>query len=415
MAGTPRKASAVFIYVTIALDAIGFGIVVPVVPDLVMRVGHIPASDASFWVGALLAAFSAMQFVAAPVLGGVSDRFGRRPVLLFSLAALGLAALLTAFVPSLFWLLALRMAAGATSGNISAAMAYIADVTPPAERAGRYGSVGALFGLGFVLGPALGGALGGIDVRLPFVFSAGLAAANVMYGVLLLPESLPREQRVAFDWRRANPIGALSAVFVDTPRLRLGAAWCCIWFALGAQQSSFILANELRFHWNTVQNGLALALAGVSSALVQGLLVRRAVARWGMERTATVALGLSVLGYVCYAYAVTPAILFGGVLILALGSMSNPAVRSMLSVAVGPHRQGEVQGALASLQGLMAIAAPLTMGGLFARTTRPSAAVHFAGAPFALAAIVCGAGALVVWRLQLPRPAVEPAPLPGAS
>ncbi len=391
---------AFFILITIALDALGFGIVIPVEPGLVMQVGHVPASDASFWLGAILTAYSAMQFLAAPVLGALSDCYGRRPVLLASLAALGVGSALTTIAPSLFWLFMVRMFTGATSGNTAAAAAYLADVTPPGQRAQRYGWVGAMYGLGFVLGPAFGGVLGEYGVRVPFLASASLAACNVAYGLLILPESLPPERCRAFDWRRANPVGTWATIFTSGPARRLGFAWCCLWFALGAQQTSFILANQMRFHWNTMQNGLVLAAAGLASAATQGLLERRSEARIGLRRTALAGLALSTLGYLFYAFAFSKWIMFPGVLILALGALANPAVQSMLSTSAGAKYQGEVQGALSSLEGLMAVAAPVAMGGLFEFCTRGHSALHFPGAPFLLAAIVCGAGGIVLFTAR---------------
>ncbi len=385
-----HRASTSFIFVTVGLDALGAGVVVPVLPDLVMRVGHVAAGAASFWLGAILTAYSLMQFVAAPVLGGLSDRFGRRPVLLVSLAALAASMLLMAQARSLLALLLIRLFAGAMSGNTAAATAYIADVTPPAQRARGFGMVGALYGLGFVLGPALGGVLGAAGPRLPFYASAVLVAANVVYGWLVLPESLPPQRRRSFSWRRANPFGSLGMVFSTPATLRLGAAWCCVWFAIGAQQSSFILANEMRFHWNTMQNGLVLALAGIASAVTQALLVGTAVARFGPLRTARLGMACLTLGYLGYAFASTRWIMFPAVLVLALGALCNPAVQSMLSTAAGPRRQGEVQGGLEALQGLMAASGPLLMGWLFEQATRGTA--HFVGAPFLLAAAICVAG-----------------------
>ena len=382
--------------VTVALDALAFGVVIPVEPGLVMRLGHISAGDASFWLGAILTTFSTAQFAAAPVLGGLSDRFGRRPVLLASLAAQGLAALASAFAPNLFWFFLIRAAAGAGSGNTAAASAYLADISTPEQRARRFGWVGAMFGLGFVLGPAAGGLLGGVSVRLPFLVSAGLAGCNVLYGLAALPESLPADRRRPFRWGGANPFGALRGAFAGGGAWRLGFAWCCLWFALGAQQSSFILANQMRFHWNTRDNGLVLALAGIASAITQGLLVGRAQSRLGRRRTALAGLGCSALGYFFYAFAASRWIMFPGVLILALGALGNPSLQAIFSARAGSRRQGETQGALACLQGLMAIIAPLATGALFTVATRPGAALHFPGAPFLLAAIVCTAGGFVL-------------------
>ncbi len=402
---SPHRASAIFIFVTIGLDALGAGVVVPVLPGLVMRAGHIAAAAASFWMGAILTAYSMMQFAAAPVLGGLSDRFGRRPVLLVSLVALAISMVLMAQARSLLALLLIRLFAGAVSGNTAAATAYIADVTPPAQRAAGFGMVGALYGLGFVLGPALGGVLGAAGPRLPFYVSAALAAANAAYGFLVLPESLPPQRRRGFSWRRANPFGTFGVVFANAATLRLGVAWCCVWFAIGAQQSSFILANEMRFHWNTMQNGLVLALAGIASAGTQSLLVGRTVAWLGPAGTALLGMACLTLGYLGYAFAFTRWIMFPAVLILALGALCNPAVQSMLSTAAGPQRQGEVQGGLEALQGLMAGCGPLLMGWLFEQATRHAA--HFIGAPFLLAAAICMVGFFALWsgRLALNRPA----------
>jgi DHA1 family tetracycline resistance protein-like MFS transporter len=387
--------------VIIALDAIAFGIVIPVQPDLVMRLGHIPPAGASLWLGALLTAFSAMQFFAAPVLGNLSDRFGRRPVLLLCLAGLGLASLATVFIQTLAGFFIIRILAGLCTGDVPAAIAYIADVTPPEDRAKRFGLVGAMFGVGFILGPAIGGILGSVWLRLPFLASAALALINVVYGFFFLAESLPPDRRRPFNWRSANPFGAIRTVFIDGTTRRLGIAWCCFWFALAAQQSSFILANEMRFHWNTYQNGLAIALAGLCSALTQSLLVGRAVQRFGLKRTAVLGFAFNTAGYACYAMAGSVWILFPGILILALGSLGNPAIRSMLSASVDATRQGEVQGALSGLQALMQIAAPLTMGSLFAAATLPGASLHFPGAPFLLAGLITLASVLVLASIHI--------------
>ena len=393
-------ASAPFILGVIALDALSFGIVIPVLPNLVAEVAHATPSTASFYVGALFAVFSLMQFLFAPVLGGLSDRFGRRPVLLTSLAALGLNSLFWVWVDSLPWLFAMRVFAGLFSANISTASAYIADVTPPAQRARYFGLLGAMFGLGFVLGPVLGGVLGEIWIRLPFLVAASLIGCNVLYGIVVLPESLPPERRRAFDWRRANPFGSLLSIGLQPATLRLAFAWCCTWFALGAQQTSFILSNQMRFGWNTLDNGLALAVGGVAQVLVQGVLVGRVIARLGQRRTAMAGYGFSVAGYAIYSLASLPWIMLAGIPVLALGALAGPPVQAMLSVTAGPQRQGEIQGALSSLQGLMLVVGPLVMGTLFAQATRPRHALHFPGAPFLLASLICLSAALVLASLR---------------
>lgn len=408
-----RSASIGFILATVALDALSFAVVIPVVPDMVMRIGHLQHAAASLWVGAIFSVFAFMQFLCAPVLGGLSDRFGRRPVLLGSLAALGVNALLWTVVPGLWWLLALRVVAGGLAGNASAAMAYIGDVTPPDGRARAFGLVGAMFGLGFVAGPALGGWLGSVWIRLPFLVAAGLIAINVLYGWLLLPESLPLERRRAFSWRRANPLATLSLFAASGTMRRLGLAWSCGWLALGAQQSSFILANQMRFGWGIGVNGLVLAFGGISQALVQGVLIGRISKRFGPRRTALAGYGFAIAGYLAYGFAFRAWVMGPAIVVLAFGALSNPAIQSMLSAAAGPSRQGEVQGGLSSLQGLSMVIGPILMGTTFELTTWPGAALHFAGAPFVLAALVCVGGLVAILSLPDPeriRAAAEPAP-----
>lgn len=253
-----------------------------------------------------------------------------------------------------------------------------------------------MFGFGFVLGPILGGVLGQIWLRLPFLVSAVLIGCNVLYGVFVLPESLPPERRRRFDWRRANPLSSLLAIGGNPAMLRLAFAWCCTWFAIGAQQTSFILSNQMRFGWNTLDNGLAFALGGLTQVLVQAVLVRRVIARVGLRGTALTGYGLSVVGYLIYAFAASPLVMLAGIPVLAFGALAGPPVQSLLSAMAGPTRQGEIQGALSSLQGLTLVAGPLVMGSLFAFATRPHHALHFPGAPFLLAALVCLCAILVL-------------------
>ncbi len=382
--GTGRPRARVgFVLATLGIDALGFGIVVPIVPNLVVQLSHLPPSAASFWVGALLSAFSVMQFFCAPLLGALSDRFGRRPVLLLSLSGVCFNYLMLAWAPSLAWLFVGRLIAGATAANVSAATAYIADVTPPQQRAQRFGLVGAMFGLGFVLGPALGGVLGGYGLRLPFLAAAALAGLNVLYGLFVLPESLPLERRRAFAWRRANPIGTLSVIAADSVFMRLAFAWCCAWFAIGSLQSSFVLANTLRLGWGPRENGLAFAALGVGSALTQGLVVRRLVPRLGERRAAMLGYASAACAYLLFAFAYEGWILYAAIAVQALGAIAGPAVQAMVSARAGSDRQGEVQGALASLQGLTAIVSPLAGGwlfGVFAPRGLP-------GAPFLLSVL----------------------------
>jgi DHA1 family tetracycline resistance protein-like MFS transporter len=343
-----------------------------------------------------------MQFVCAPVLGALSDRFGRRPVLLLSLSGICANYLLLAWAPSLMWLFLGRLIAGATAANAATANAYIADVTPPAKRAAQFGLVGAMFGLGFVLGPALGGLLGSYGLRLPFLVAAGLAGLNMLYGLLVLPESLPPERRRPIDWSRANALGSVRVVLADRTISRLAIAWCCSWFALGALPSSFVLANELRFGWDTRHNGMALALSGLGSAVVQGLLVRRINPALGERRAAMAGALLTASAYLCMSFAPVGGVVLVGIVLQAMGAIGNPAVQSMVSASASADRQGETQGALSSLQGLTAIIAPLFAAWLFSNFTHPDAIVMFPGAPFLASAIACCVGFWAVAGLRQP-------------
>lgn len=403
MTPTPaRSASVRFILITLVIDALGFGLVVPIVPSLVLQLSGLAVSAASMWVGLLVAAFALMQFVCAPVLGGLSDRFGRRPVLLLSLSGICANYLLLAWAPSLLWLFLGRLIAGATAANAATATAYIADVTPPRQRAGQFGLVGAMFGVGFVAGPALGGVLGSYGLRLPFEVAAVLAGCNVLYGLFVLPESLPPDRRRRFDWRRANPVGSLRVVMASANLGRLAIAWGCIWFALGALQSTFVLANEARFGWDTRQNGIALALAGLGSAITQGLLVRRIVPALGERRAAIVGGVIGMASYLCIALAPFGWMVMAGILIQALGAITSPAIQGMVSATATSDRQGETQGALSSVQGLTAIASPLVASAVFSHFTGPGAWIVLPGAPFVVSALAYG---LAIWAIFGVRPA----------
>jgi len=399
-----RSASVRFVLITLVIDALGFGLVVPIVPSLVLKLSGLTVSDASLWVGGLLTAFAVMQFVCAPILGGLSDRYGRRPVLLISLAGIGINYLLLSWAPSMIWLVLGRLIAGATAANASTATAYIADVTPPKERAGQFGLVGAMFGIGFVAGPAIGGALGAYDLRLPFMTAAVLAGCNLLYGILVLPESLPPERRRRFDWRRANPLGSLRVLTADRILWRLAIAYGCNWFALGALQTTFVLANQMRFGWDTRHNGMALALAGLGSAVVQGLLVRRIVPALGERRAALTGAAITAVAYLCMAFAPVGWVVLLGIVLQAVGAITNPAVQGMVSASASADRQGETQGALSSVQGLTAIAAPLIASWVFSTFTGPDAPILLPGAPFVVSALAFGVS---IWAVLGVRPPAD--------
>ncbi len=401
---TARAGSIGFVLATIAIDALAFGIIVPIVPTLVMDLSGQGQSAASIWNGALLAAFSAMQFLCAPFLGALSDRFGRKPVLLVSLAGICVNNLMLAWAPTLAWLFVGRLIAGATAANFAAATASIADVSTPAQRAQRFGLVGAMFGLGFVVGPALGGFLGAYGVRVPFLVAGGLAGINLLYGAIMVPETLTDANRRAFRWMNANPLGNIGIVARDGEYRRLVIAWCCTWFALGALQSSFVLANDMRLGWGMQQNGIALAVVGVGSALVQGFLVRRAVPRLGERRAALLGYALAAAAYVLFGLANQVWILFAGIALQSLSAISGPAIQALVSDRAGADRQGQMQGALASFQGLTAIGAPLLSGWVFGIFAGPDAPVRVPGAPFFMAAAAYMLAFWAIWGFSARRP-----------
>ena len=399
-----RNASLVFILITLGLDALGFGLVVPIVPALVKSLTGGDTSHAAEWVGALVATFAGAQFVAAPVLGGLSDRFGRKPVVILSLLGSAANYVLLAWAPSLAWLFLGRLLAGATAASASAANAYIADITPPALRSARFGLVGAMFGAGFVLGPALGGVLGSIDLRLPFLVAFGLSLANATYGALVLPESLPPERRRTFSWRRANPIGSLRSLAADQTTGRLALGWGLMWFGLGALQSAFVLSTGLRFGWGPQENGWALAAMGVSQAVVQGALVRPIIRRLGERRAAFTGFGFAVASYCCFGLAQVGWVIYLAIMLQALGAIAGPAMRGMMSARAGADQQGELQGGLSSVEGLTAIVSPIAAASVFALAVQAGGS-EWAGAPFLLGACTYAGAALALVRSRVPEPA----------
>ncbi len=400
-----RRAALVFIFVTVLIDILSFGVIIPVLPDLVKQFTGGDAARAAIWVGIFGTVFYAIQFISSPVQGALSDRFGRRPVILLS--CLGLAAdfVLMAVAGTLPLLLLARVFSGVFSASFTTANAYIADVTPPERRAQAFGMIGAAFGVGFVIGPLIGGALGDIDLRLPFWFSAGLAMLNFLYGWFVLPESLAPEKRTSrIDWKHANPFGSLVLLKRYPQVFGLVAVVFIANLAHFVYPSVFVLFAGYRFQWGPKEVGWVLAAVGVLSVIVNALLIGRVVKRLGERRTLLLGLACGALGFVVYGWAPAGTAFLLGLPISALWALATPATQSLITREVDEREQGRMQGALMSLASLAGVIGPLLFAGTFALFIGKQAPAHVPGAPWFLAAILLFCGMLVGWRFARPRP-----------
>lgn len=378
-----RKQAAVgFIFVTLLIDVIGFGIIIPVMPDLLRELGGGSYSDASRTGGWLLASFAIMQFLFSPVVGGLSDRFGRRPVLLFSLFGFTIDYLILTFAPTIGWLFIGRLLAGVTGASFTTASAYIADVSPPEKRAQNFGLIGAAFGLGFIIGPAIGGLLGQWGLRVPFAGAAILTFLNWLYGYFILPESLPKRQRRRFSWKRANPVSSL--IRLRRYPVISGLVWSltCIYLAAHAVQSNWNYFTMERFDWSRKLVGLSLSLVGLLIAIVQGWLIRLVIPAIGQKRSVYLGMAFYTLGLLLFAFASQSWMMFAFLVPYCLGGIAGPALQGIISSQVPMNEQGELQGALTSLMSATAIIGPPMMTNLFATFTSDHAPFYFPGIAF---------------------------------
>jgi len=396
-----RKSSVLFIFVVVLIDVIGFGLIIPVVPRLVMELTGEGLSRAAIYGGWLWFAYAVTQFFSAPVLGNLSDRLGRRPVLLFSLAALGVDYIIMGFAPTMSWLFLGRTLAGIAGASFIPAYAYLADVTPPEKRAQNFGIVGAAFGLGFIIGPALGGFLGTLGPRVPFFFAAGLALANVVWGFFVLPESLPKESRRAFDIRRANPLGALMHIR-QYPLVPTVAAAIFFWqLAQQAFPSTWSYYTMFRFHWTEREVGASLAFVGLVMALSQGLLSRVVIPRFRERRSAMVGMLVGCCAYTGFAFASSGWMMYAWMTGWLVAALVYPSLNAIMSQRVPANAQGELQGAVASLYSLASVVGPLLMTHLFGSFSSPDSSIHLPGAAFLCSALlVCVCGALFVTAIR---------------
>ena len=393
-----RNAGLTFIFITLLIDITGFGIIIPILPTLITELVQGDLSTAARWGGLLMFIFAIMQFIFAPIMGGLSDMYGRRPVLLATLFAFGLDFILQGLAPNIWWLFIGRMIAGITGASFSTAGAYIADVSEPEKRAQNFGLIGAAFGIGFILGPVIGGFLGQFGSRVPFFASAGLALLNFTYGYFILPESLKPENRRPFDWKRANPIGTLLRARRYPVLLSLIGALVFVYIAAHANQSTWSYIMMDKFNWDARMIGISLGWVGLTVGLVQGGLTRIIIPKLGQIRSIYIGLTLNAFGFLLFAFATQTWMIFVFMIPFAMGGIAGPALQGIMSNQVPANEQGELQGTLASMVSLTSIIGPLLMTNLFSFFTRSGGPIHFAGAPFLAGSVLSLTSAFLAWR-----------------
>ncbi len=396
-----RNAALGFIFITILVDVIGLGIIIPVVPKLIEKLTGEGISEASRYGGWLVFCFAIMQFLFSPILGGLSDRFGRRPILLLSLLGLGLDYILHAYAPSITWLFIGRLIAGVMGASFTTATAYIADISTPEKRAQNFGLIGAAFGLGFIIGPVIGGLSSKWGPSVPFLVAAGLTLLNVLYGYFVLPESLLKENRRKFEWKRANPIGSLQHLKKYPVVSGLIVSLILISIAHHAVQSNWAFFTMYKFNWDAEMVGYSLAAVGVLISIVQGFLIRIITPKLGQNKSIYLGFALSALGLVLFGIAWEGWMMFAVLVPYCLGGIAGPALQGLISNQVPNTEQGELQGALTSLISLTSIIGPLIMNNLFAYATAKDSLFFLPGAPFFLAtALVLVSGYLTMRTLS---------------
>jgi DHA1 family tetracycline resistance protein-like MFS transporter len=406
--GRRRTAAFGFIFATAVMNALSFGLMIPVLPNLIKHFTGGDTAQASEWNVLFATVWGAMQFFVSPVLGLLSDRVGRRPVMLISIFGLGVDFLFMAFAPTLGWLFVGRVLNGLTSASVSTANAYVADITPPEDRARNFGMMGSAFSFGFLIGPVVGGFLAGINLRLPFIVAAGLALTNAVYGLLVLPESLPPERRArAFDWRRANPIGSLRFLGSHRDLLSLGAIGFLFQLAFSVMPAIFVLYTGYRYHWTPFLMGLTMMVSGAAGVFVQVVLVGPVVRRLGERGAVILGAASGALAYAIYGFAPTGWLYMAGVPVFAMASFLQPGLLGLMSRRVGPSEQGQMQGATQSLQGMASILGPIIYGLTFAWSVRHDATLHAPGLAILIASGLMTANVLLAIAAAK-RPAAVP-------
>jgi MFS transporter, DHA1 family, tetracycline resistance protein len=398
----PRQAAFAFIFVTLLLDMLALGMIIPVLPRLVVGFVAGDAARGAEIYGLFGTVWALMQFLCSPLIGALSDRFGRRPVVLLSNLGLGLDYLVMAWAPTLGWLFIGRVISGITASSISTSYAYIADVTPPEKRAASFGLLGAAFGVGFVLGPAIGGLMGQYGPRLPFWVAAAFSLANALYGLLVLPESLPPERRAGFAWTRANPFGSLVLLRSHRELLGLAGVQFLAQLAHVALPSTFVLYAAYRYGWNARDVGLTLAAVGVCSMIVQAGLIRPIVGRLGERRTLLVGLLSGAVGFAIYGLASSGLLFCLGIPVMSLWGLATPTAQGLMTRRVGASEQGRLQGAISSLTGIAGLIGPGLFTLTFSFAIGPARDWLPPGAPFVLAALLLFAATLIAGQATRP-------------
>ncbi len=395
-----RSAALGFIFVTVLIDVIGWGIIIPVMPELIQQLTGRPLNDAATIGGWLLFAYASMQFFFSPILGGLSDKYGRRPILLFALFGFGADYLFQAFAPTIQWLFVGRIIAGITGASISTASAYIADVSTPEKRAQNFGLIGAAFGMGFIIGPLIGGFCSEFGARVPFYVAAGFTFLNFIYGYFVLPESLLKENRRAFCWGRANPLGTLRQLRKYPVVSGLSVSLLLLYIASHAVQSNWSYYTMHKFKWDAKMVGISLGAVGVLVGVVQGGLIRFVIPKIGQTRAVYAGLLLYMIGMLLFGMSTQGWMMFVFLVPYCLGGISGPSMQGIMSSQVPPDAQGELQGALTSLMSLTAIIGPLVMTNLFAYFSDLTVKdrLYLPGAPFYAGAILILIGFVVAVR-----------------
>lgn len=394
-----RRAALAFIFVTILVDVLAFGLIIPVLPQLLKKLSGGVLADATVWHGLFATGFMVMQFFFSPIQGALSDRFGRRPVILVSNAGLALDFVIMALADTLPLLFIARLVSGATSASFSTANAYIADVTPPEKRAAAFGRLGMAFGIGFTVAPVMGAWLGAVDLHLPFWVAAGLCAANFCYGWFVLPESLPPERRVAFEWRRANPLASLKLLRAHPELFGLAGVSFLMAMAHLVYPTTFVLYADYRFGWGLDMVGWTLLLVGLLTIIVQGGLIGRISRRFGDRRTLLLGAAAGGIGFTGYALAPTGYWFWAAMPIAALWAIAGPAAQSLMTSRVSASEQGRLQGAIGSLNSIAGIIGPTLFTQTLAAVAVNQVRGPMAGATFWLAAGLVSLGGLLAWRI----------------